>query len=86
MKYIEGQCGVISELKECGEVGMQKHQIDPAAVNEAFKKSFSKNQDNTYLSKNKQILENSGVNRFPTVTLNNVKVKASLNVNLSNLG
>jgi hypothetical protein len=79
MKYVDLECGIISELKECGEAGMVKHDIDPSRINDAFKKSFS-DKDNTYLANNKKLLENSGVSRYPTVMLNKVKVKASLNV------
>lgn len=81
MKYLDEECSVISELKECGAQIMAKNSIDSKAVQEAFKKSFS-GEDNTYLLKNHMILQNAGVNKFPSVTLNGVKVKGSLNVTI----
>lgn len=60
---------------------MKKYSIDPKVVEEEFKKSFT-GEDNSYLSKNHLILQNAGVNKFPSVTLNGVKVKGSLNVTI----
>lgn len=74
------ECGVISELKECGEKAMKKYDIDAAQIEEGFKNSFTADKDNRLLKKNSGILANAGINRYPTVTLNGVKVKASLNV------
>lgn len=78
MKYIDDYCSAVSELKECGAQAMAKYGIDAAQVEAAFAKSFS-GEDNTYLKRNRNILVNAGVTKFPTVTLNGVKVKGSLN-------
>jgi hypothetical protein len=32
MKYLDEECSVISELKECGETIMKKYSIDSKAV------------------------------------------------------
>jgi hypothetical protein len=52
-------------------------------VEAVFSKSFKSDEDNVYLKRSRDILVNSGVTKFPTVTINSVKVKGSLNVILS---
>lgn len=54
--------------------------IDPLNVEAKFTKSFSQNEENSYLKANNDALAYAGINKFPTVTLNSVKVKGSLNV------
>lgn len=85
MKYIDDHCSEVSELKECAAEGMKKNGIDSAKVETVFAKSFKENEDNTYLKKSRDVLANAGVTKFPTVTINNVKVKGSLNVALISL-
>lgn len=70
MKYFDEQCAPISEFKECGVKVMKTQGIDPEKVEMAFKKSFSPDEDNTFLKKNNDTLAYSGINRFPTVTIN----------------
>lgn len=79
MKYIDDHCSAISELKECSEAAMKKNGISVDKVQQAFDKSFQKD-DNPYLKRSREILSTAGVNKFPTVALNGLKVKGSLNV------
>lgn len=60
---------------------MAKHDMDSKKVEEAFKKSFE-GEDNTYLKRSHDLLENSGITKFPAVTINGIKMKGSLNVAL----
>lgn len=80
MKYIDDHCSAISELKECAAAGMRANGIDEGKVEARFKESFGKDEDNTYLRRSREILTNSGVTKFPAVTINGVKMKGSLNV------
>lgn len=79
MKYIDDHCSAISELKECAAEGMEKYAIDSKRIEEHFKKSFS-GDDNSYLKRSHDILDNSGITKFPAVTINGIKMKGSLNV------
>jgi hypothetical protein len=59
---------------------LKKLGINAALIEEKFKQSFSANSDNSYLKKYSGVLEMAGVLSFPTVTINNIKMKANLNV------
>jgi hypothetical protein len=80
MKYFDEQCAPISELKDCGAKVMKTQAIDSEKVEAAVKKSFTPDGDNTFLKRNNDTLAYSGINRFPTVTINSEKVRGSLNV------
>ena len=79
MQYIGDQCAVVSELQACHQAGLEKIGVDPKAFAKDFKKTF-KGDDNEILSKNQEELKHSGVNVYPTVTLNKIRVKGTLHV------
>ena len=58
---------------------MKKNSIDESVVNAKFNDSFFyRREENSILKKDASLIKYSGIDTFPGVALNNVKIKGSL--------
>lgn len=55
-------------------------EIDSELVEKEFKSSFGDKESNKFLAKNTENLMLAGINRYPTVTLNHIKLRGNLHV------
>ena len=79
MLCIKNECVLITELEECSNKCITKKlKMDPTAFNKEVSNTDNYDGDNPYLREQLSILQSSGVEVFPSVTLNSIKMKGSL--------
>ena len=82
MAYIGLECANIPQLASCGHEKLQRMGLDVDKIESKFKETFLASGDNTQLKADSLLLQDAGINRYPAVTLNGIKMKATLNVRL----
>jgi len=80
MKYISDKCSIISELADCQKSALLDIGVNPEEFEVKVKETFQGNGENRFLKADKEHLAMAGVNKFPTVTLNSIKVRGNLHV------
>lgn len=75
MSCISEECGVITELKICSNKCEQKLNLKD--FDKVFKDSFGSGS-NLYLASDMEKLRNSGIDTFPSVSINFLKMRGSL--------
>lgn len=79
MKCIKNECIYVSELEECSNTCVKKKlKMNLEEFTLKVKDTFSYDGDNPIMKSQSAILSNSGVELFPAVTINSIRLKGSL--------